>query len=450
MSRDAAPVELPWRAGDHGGVLPPLARGLPGLGSLLGFLRDPVRHAAQQYLQYGPVFRLRLGPKTAVVLAGAEANRWIMYHGRQHLATEGIYDVVLDLMGGGSTGHPVNLDGAPHAALRKRLGRSMSRALLLQNIGQATELAEREFARAATSGVVDVVAMAKRLVYCQLGQIMAGEAPMELLDDYKIIVDAIINGVRFPITRRLRRPSILRAAARVRAFHERLLDGGERGNRYVDDVIRAVAEGQILRADAGTALLGPFIAGIDTLAHSLSFAIFALASRPELQERLREQADALFSGPAIDAAALRQCAFLQAFSNEVLRCYPVSPGVIRYVSAPFELGGHQLRVDDDVIVVHAASHFLEAHFADAEVFDPARFLGSTRDRALGAYAPYGVGEHVCLGAALADLLQFLDVAVLVHRYRVSLQPSSYRLRVKWTPVAQPVGLQVRLQARGRG
>jgi cytochrome P450 len=65
----------------------------------------------------------------------------------------------------------------------------------------------------------------------------------------------------------------------------------------------------------------------------------------------------------------------------------------------------------------------------------------------GAYSPYGRGQHVCLGKALADIQMLVTMARMFHKLDLSLDPADYTLVRKTAPVPGP-SLSFRVRVNG--
>jgi cytochrome P450 len=61
-----------------------------------------------------------------------------------------------------------------------------------------------------------------------------------------------------------------------------------------------------------------------------------------------------------------------------------------------------------------------------------------------AYAPYGIGAHLCLGAGIAEVQFPLNVAMLLKQFDVTLDPPSYRLKLANNPTPHPSKFKIKL------
>jgi cytochrome P450 len=155
-------------------------------------------------------------------------------------------------------------------------------------------------------------------------------------------------------------------------------------------------------------LVTMLVAGHETTAHSLSWAIERLIRHPQLLERLVEEVDE--GGKALREATIR----------EVMRARPVVSFAGRYTRKPFALGDYRLPVGTRIFLAAILTHYDPELFPQPERFEPDRFLDTTPDTY--SWIPFGGGIRRCIGASFA--LMEMDVVLRVLLERVELEPSS--------------------------
>lgn len=135
-------------------------------------------------------------------------------------------------------------------------------------------------------------------------------------------------------------------------------------------------------------LLTLLVAGHETTAATLSWAIERIRRHPLLLEDLTREARS--GGTELLAATI----------TEVQRTRPVIVGAVRFVKKPFQLGDWLLRPGTVVTVDALTMHHDPALFPDPQRFEPRRFIGQTP----GTYSwiPFGGGRRRCVGAAFAQ------------------------------------------------
>ncbi|MGX1778584.1 cytochrome P450 [Nocardia brasiliensis] len=198
-------------------------------------------------------------------------------------------------------------------------------------------------------------------------------------------------------------------------------------------------------------LLTFLVAGHETSAGTLAFALYELARHPDVADRARAEIDGRFPGPGRpmigfeDVAALR---IVRRIIDETLRLWPVAPGYFREARHTVTIGGGRYRFEagDWVFVLTLQAHRDPSAWGpDAEEWDPDRWLPE-RQSQLGdhIYKPFGTGLRACIGRqfaqaeitlALAHLLSAFDFEhdptyTLDIAEQITLKPHDFRLRVK--------------------
>jgi cytochrome P450 len=149
-------------------------------------------------------------------------------------------------------------------------------------------------------------------------------------------------------------------------------------------------------------LLTLLVAGHETTATALSWALERLAHHPEAWERLGEEE------------------YLDAVCKETLRLRPVVPAVLRMLKAPFKVGGYTLpagvAIQPNILLMHTR----EDVYPDPFAFRPERFL----EKPAGTYTwiPFGGGVRRCLGATFA-LFEMKAVLLTVAASVERLEPA---------------------------
>ncbi len=190
-------------------------------------------------------------------------------------------------------------------------------------------------------------------------------------------------------------------AERARGTMQCLVDA--KRHRPGDDILSLLLaardeEGKALdEAEILDQLVTFVVAGHETTATTLSWAMYELHRHPEALAALRAALDPL--GPSPSPEALAALPLLEAVCDETLRLHPPLPMVPRRLTRAFELGGYTLPAGTTLGVVSYMAHHREEVFPEAEVFKPERFVG--RRYSPFEYYPWGGGARRCLGAAFA-------------------------------------------------
>ena len=192
-----------------------------------------------------------------------------------------------------------------------------------------------------------------------------------------------------------------------------------------------------------------FLAGHETTANALAWALYLLARHPDAYRRLRTEATTVLGGRTPTASDLPRLGFALQVFKESLRLYPPAYLTSRLAMRDVEIGGHRISAGTDVIANICTMQRRPEYFPDPDRFDPDRFEAAA-EKAIPAWAyiPFGAGARVCIGNNFALMEGQLILATLAQRVEhaarrqpgeiapeplVTLRPASACLRVK--PIA---------------
>jgi cytochrome P450 len=240
---------------------------------------------------------------------------------------------------------------------------------------------------------------------------------LDLTTDPKVLLPVVLAGPerirRFPAFRR-RIDRVDELINREISERRRAEDLAEREDILSMLVAARHEDGSPMSdAEIRDELLTLLVAGHETTATALSWAIERLVRHPDKLERLR--AEALEGGDA----------YMTATIQETLRLRPVIVIVIRKLTEPVEIGGYELpagaRVTPSIHLVHRNPEI----YPQPDAFIPERFL----DDPPGTYTwiPFGGGIRRCLGAAFAQFEMQVVLRELVKRHQIApARPGSER------------------------
>lgn len=158
-----------------------------------------------------------------------------------------------------------------------------------------------------------------------------------------------------------------------------------------------------------------FLAGHETSASALAWALYLLALYPDWQARLAEEAEAL---DLSDFAAVSRLKIARDVFREALRLYPPVPMMVREASCPERFRDRAVPRGSQLVLSPWHLHRHERLWDNPDGFDPGRWEtenGRTCQRA--AYIPFSAGARVCTGAGFAMVEGPLLLAMLVRACR---------------------------------
>jgi cytochrome P450 len=168
-------------------------------------------------------------------------------------------------------------------------------------------------------------------------------------------------------------------------------------------------------------LLTFIVAGHETTALTLSWALYLCAFDPAVQEAARAEAQGVLGDRAATAADVPALPLIRRIVDEALRLYPPAAFLSRTAQGPDELCGREIRAGDTVILPIYALHRHHALWQAPDSFDPGRFADA---RAVPRfhYLPFGDGPRICIGASFALQEAVIILATLLVRFRFARVP----------------------------
>ena len=159
-----------------------------------------------------------------------------------------------------------------------------------------------------------------------------------------------------------------------------------------------------------------FLAGHETSASALAWALYLLARAPQVQDRVAAEAASLPENPAFsDLSKLR---FTRDVFREALRLYPPVPMMVRENRCPEVFRERAVAPGAQIVLSPWHLHRHERLWADPDAFDPDRWqTEACRASARVAYMPFSAGPRVCTGAGFAMVEGPLLLALLVRAFR---------------------------------
>ena len=470
MNANAAPLRIRDLPGPTG---------LPLIGVLHRVRFDRLHLALEEWAErYGPLFRIRMGPHPiAVVSDSAAIQRILVQRPQGFRRTRRLESVAEEMRLKGVFA----AEGEDWRRQRRIVVAALNRQKLADffpKLATTTARLQRRWEGAAGRGEpVDLCGDLMRFTVDVTMQLAFGvdantlETPGPVIQRHLDKVFPVLHrrtNAPFAYWRWFRLPSdraldrALKAIERevggmVRAARERMAADPDREPAdFLEAILAAVAEegsgfsDAEIFANAGTLLL----AGEDTTANSIAWAMHYFTLYPELFGRARDEADALLApAPALeDPEQANGLPYLDAFCNEVMRIRPVAPIHVVEPVADTEILGCAVPRGTPIIMLLRRAATREEHFAGGERFDPDRWLPETRpsphDRR--TFLPFGGGPRLCPGRALALLEIRAVLAMLLRNFDLEPAMPASEVREHLAFTMLPAGLKVRLKRRAAG
>jgi len=211
----------------------------------------------------------------------------------------------------------------------------------------------------------------------------------------------------------------------------------EEGKPFTDDVIMGN-------------LLTMLLAGEDTTAFTLGWAIHQLCDSPKWAEKIRREADVVIDGAAVadtlEMASKLSCA--SAVAYETMRLRPVGPVLGLDTNVDTSIGGRFVPKGARITVLLRPPAIDPSNFVDPLEFRPERWLGAAGGpHNVSAHAPFGSGPRLCPGRSLALVEMNALLSMLYKAFDVERIGESQTVSERFGFTMSPAGLNVRMHPR---
>ncbi|MGW6978132.1 cytochrome P450 [Streptomyces sp. NPDC054932] len=422
--------------GKEGKEVPGLA-GVPLLGSLFDLKSDSLGTYLRAQHQHGDLVRITAGPpgmraELYCVFSPAGAQQVLASDAARFRKDNHFYQEVRESFGNGL------LTSQDEDYLRQR--RLVQPLFTRRRVDGYAEAIAAETAAVIASwgeardGVVDVSDEMMHLALRAVARILFGtdvEATADVVAGcFPVITDYVLRRGYSPanIPRHWPTPGNRRAAAAMdelygvcdRIIAERRSAGaGTPGEDLLTllAAARSSDDGEFDATELRDQVLIFLLAGHETTATSLCFALHLLARHPGEQDRAREEISRVLGDRTPGAADLDRLPFLTQVLKEAMRLYPAAPVIGRKAVAETRIGEHTVPAGADVILAPWVTHRHPAHWPDPDRFDPERFTPEAEaERPRYAWFPFGGGPRACIGQHFSMLESVIALAMILRAY----------------------------------
>ena len=397
--------------------------------------------------QYGPVFEIAPPfSKPNIFLSGPEVNYWVRRHGRKYLTSKSLFGDFEKVYG--AVGILPALDGADHFRHRKTMAPAYSRGRLEENLDVAFSKAREYMANWKVGESYPARDLCRKMINAQMSPLMMNIDTQDIMEDIIAYKERALSTHLLNILPRfmLKTPGMKRRAKAIDTLMERVQSVHTAAQRagcprnFVDDLLSLNANYPLLMPESnlGFALSAVVLASM-YLGDGFNFALYAMASHPELYDKIRSEADALFSNgdPTGKDFTPANMEITDRFINECLRVYPVVPMSMRGVVNTFTIEGYEIPQGARINLAQTAPHYMEDCFPDPFSFDIDRYLPPRNEHRNPGYAPYGLGPHTCLGARWMTLHMAVNLLIISHYFTLRVHPENYKLGIDAFPSMKP-------------
>lgn len=224
-------------------------------------------------------------------------------------------------------------------------------------------------------------------------------------------------------------PSNIRARRAVREMDEvvyRIIDDRIKNPSTAEDVLsrlirlnRDSGEPVLSRTQIRDEVMTLLLAGHETTANALAWALFLLGRNPDIQERLRDELGAAICGDVPTIAEVAKLKYAKMVFEESMRMYPPVAAIGRQPIEADEIGGYPVAPGTIVNLAPWVTHHHPEFWSEPEKFNPERFADPSAHHPF-AYFPFALGPRECVGKNMAMMEGLAILAALVKNFRFEL------------------------------
>ncbi len=381
--------------------------------------------------ELGGVIEIPLGLGSFVLLTeSGVASEMLVDKARNFVRGGPAWDSLSTVFGNGLIGSEGELWRERRRMVQPHLHQDAVRRLIASMSTAVDEVCELWTAR-ATNQPVDVEQAIAQITMAVILRVLFGSGMTD--DEYQraaiSLRDAIssiaVGWLTYKLPRWLPIPGrarFRRAIADIDRMVFELAEQRRASKRFSDDILGMLVEhaeqGALDRKGLRDEMVSLFVAGYETTANTLGFAVWELAKRPELHASLREQADDLLGNTSdIDISTIAKLTHAEQVFRESLRMYPGALWLPRIALADDTLGGLPIRAGTTVVASLYNIHRDPKIWDRPEQFRPERHASPTAE--LRAWMPFGLGQHMCVGQRLAMAEGPLILARIAQRFELA-------------------------------
>jgi cytochrome P450 len=440
----------------------PSAGGVPILGFIPRFARDPLGALLNAAIKYGPVVRLNLAGRNVYLVSHPAAVKYVLQDNNRNYAKG--YDQAKPLMGNGL----VTSEGEFWRSQRRLIQPTFNRQQITHYTLTMTQTTEEFLTHwdqlAAQGRAFNIAEEMMRLTQTIIVRTMFSSDIGGQADALGKAFDQTLEHLNqtlfspHPILQKLPTPANLRHK-RALAFlddfvygliEKRRASGEDKGDLLSRLILAEHPEtgermpDQQIRDE----LMTIFLAGHETTANALAWTWYLLGHHPQAEERLLSEIDTVLCNRPPNIEDIPALTYSAMVFSEALRLYPPAWMFARHAIEEDSVMGYRIPAGSMLFLSPYVTQHHPEHWVEPERFDPERFNQlRSQEQARYAYFPFGGGPRQCIGNHFAQVEALLIMARMLQRYRIRLDKS---VTVKPTAIAtlQPrPGVFVKLEKR---
>ena len=414
-------------------ILPPGPKSRSPLGHGAEFIRDTVGFLRTCARDYGDVVTFRTGPQRSFLLNHPDLIEDVLVtHNHNFIKPFALRRMNLFLGNG-----LLSSDGEAWRRQRRLAQPAFHRERVAAYADVMVAIAQRRLATWRDGEDRDLHEEMMQITYEIVGKTLfdadVGDRAADVrdalavaLEHYQKLVSSfwilLPDGIPTPANLRLRKALKHLDSAIYRVIDHRQAESADRGD-LLSMLLRAQDDdgSRLSRRQLRDEVMTLMFAGHDTTALTLTWCWYLLALHPDVESKLHAELAQVLGGRAPTVDDVPNLNYTAMIVNEVLRLYPPAWGIAREAVEDCEIGGYRVPKGSIVLMSQSVMHRDPRYFEDPDSFKPERWTnGLSKRLPKYAYFPFGGGQRLCIGNALALMESTLLIGTIAQSYRFAL------------------------------
>jgi cytochrome P450 len=372
----------------------------------------------------GPVFQANLPSFRPIMMAGPDANRWILVTQQKALNWNAPTDPIARLLRDGL----LVADGDTHDDMRKGMNPALHRSAFGPYVETMIRVTDQVIDSWTPGQTVDMLRAMREIALLVIMQTMFSDDFTPELAAYWRAVIAVLNYISpglWMFWAGIPRPGYAAHFRKLDAYLMALIRArraqATTGEKPPRDLLGILIDMNASDAMIRDQMMTMIVAGHDTSTGLLSWAMYMLGLRLDIYQRTRDEVDNILSGQPATLQDVAELRYLDRLCDETMRLYPPAHLGSRIAARELEYDGYVIPAGARVTYSIYVTHRMKAYWERPHDFDPDRFLPErSKSRPPYCFVPFGGGQRNCIGAAFAQV----EAKVILSRV---LQRCTFRL-----------------------